>query len=98
MRSGIGLAAAAALGVALLAIGNVAATAAPASRGHGVTRSADVAVATDLSARRRAHRHHHRTYRVSKHPSYYARPSYYRPGGMAPFFPFHYGYGLEPSW
>jgi len=98
MKSWTSLCGAAALMAAMLAAGN--AIAAPASRVVDVAPAADRAPATDLSARRRVHRHvrhHRRAYRASQ-PAYYARPYYYRPDGMAPFFPFRYGYGLEPSW
>jgi hypothetical protein len=101
MKSWIALCGGAALMAAMLAGGNAAANAAPVSRVLDVAPVADRAPATDLSARRRAHRpvrHQRRAYRAPKQPSYYARPSYYRPGGMAPFFPFHHGYGMEPSW
>jgi hypothetical protein len=100
MSSWIGLGGGAVLVVALLAVGNATATAAPASRGHHVERT-NVVPATDLSARRRAHRHAHsyrNAYRGYVQPHYYARPYYYRPDGIAPFFPFRYGYGLDPSW
>jgi hypothetical protein len=103
MRPWIDFGRAAALVVAMLALGSAAGNAAPVAHGDaqnaGIARM-DVAPATDLSARRRAHRHvrhHRRGYRASQ-PAYYARPYYYRPDGMAPFFPFRYGYGLEPSW
>jgi hypothetical protein len=62
---------------------------------------------TDVSAARRvrhAHRRHHyrhhraRVYVRSPYRPYYERPSYYVPQGPAPFFPFGFGYGLDPSW
>jgi hypothetical protein len=56
-----------------------------------------VDAATEFSARRRLHRapRHYRVYA----PVYYERPSYYRPyRGLPPFFPFGFGYGLDPSW
>ena len=97
MRSWIGLGGGAVVVVALLAIGNAAAAAAPASRRSDVTQACGHrAPATDLSARRRAHRHvgpHRTPIAVDVRPHYYARPYYYRPDGIAPFFPFRYGYG-----
>jgi hypothetical protein len=62
---------------------------------------------TDISAARRArhvhrghrHRHHRpRVYVRGPYRPYYERPSYYVPQGPAPFFPFGFGYGLDPSW
>lgn len=62
---------------------------------------------TDVSAARRS-RHVHRTHRHWHHRPrvyvrgpyrpYYERPRYYVPQGPAPFFPFGFGYGLDPSW
>jgi len=101
MKSWTSLCGGAALMAAILSGGNAVAIAAPASRVLDVAPATERAPATDLSASRRAHRHvrhHRRGYHASKPRSYYARPSYYRPDGMAPFFPFHYGYGMEPSW
>jgi hypothetical protein len=60
--------------------------------------------ATDISARRRihrSHRHYHyrpRVYIRGPYQPYYGRPAYYVPQGPAPFFPFGFGYGLDPSW
>jgi hypothetical protein len=47
---------------------------------------------TDVSARRRDHRHGDHRYDRPYDPYYYARPTYYAP---APFFPFppFFGYG-----
>jgi hypothetical protein len=62
---------------------------------------------TDVGAARRvrhAHRRHHyrhhrpRVYVRGPYRPYYERPSYYVPQGPAPFFPFGFGYGLDPSW
>jgi hypothetical protein len=62
---------------------------------------------TDVGAARRAHRghriHRHRHHRPrvyvsGPYRSYYERPSYYVPQGPTPFFPFGFGYGLDPSW
>jgi hypothetical protein len=62
-------------------------------------------VSTDISAARRvrrghrSHRHHRpRVYVRSPYQPYYERPDYYVPRGPAPFFPFGFGYGLDPSW
>ncbi|MCV0385462.1 MULTISPECIES: hypothetical protein [unclassified Nitrobacter] len=62
---------------------------------------------TEVVAARHAHRPH-RGYRLRRHrarvyvrgpyQSYYGRPDYYVPAGRAPFFPFGFGYGLDPSW
>ena len=62
---------------------------------------------TDVGAVRRAqhahrryhHRHHRpRVYVSGPYRPYYERPSYYVPQGPTPFFPFGFGYGLDPSW
>ena len=45
------------------------------------------------------HRHHRaRVYVRGPNRPYYGRPDYYVPRGPAPFFPFGFGYGLDPSW
>jgi hypothetical protein len=96
-----GLAMKAWIGAALLAaaltLGAPAATPARAMQPE-VAHRADGA--TEFSARRR-HQRVHRHYR-QRHvyaPVYYARPYHYRPyRGVAPFFPFGFGYGLDPSW
>uniref|UniRef100_Q07UT9 Uncharacterized protein n=1 Tax=Rhodopseudomonas palustris (strain BisA53) TaxID=316055 RepID=Q07UT9_RHOP5 len=104
MRVPIGICATAALLAAALLLESPAAFAAsftPVADTAHTAHTADIAPSTDLSARRRADRSirkHRRAFRASKRPAYSARPSYDRPGGMAPFFPFHHGYGLEPSW
>lgn len=75
------------------------ANAAPGSSSAGLSAPKDhAASATDLSARRRGHRHVRHSHELKWPPAYYARPYHYQSAGMAPFFPFHYGYGLEPSW
>jgi hypothetical protein len=44
------------------------------------------------------HRHHRaRVYVRGPYRPYYGRPDYYAPR-PAPFFPYGYGYGLDPSW
>jgi len=59
---------------------------------------------TDVSAARRVHRGHRhrhhppRVYVRGPYRPYYERPYYYVPQGSAPFFPFGFGYGLDPSW
>jgi len=65
-----------------------------------MARTTDAMSATDLGARRHVSRHprHHRAARRAVRPRYYARPTYYQPHGIAPFFPYGLGYGLEPSW
>jgi hypothetical protein len=66
------------------------------------TVAAQSAAATDVSAAHRtgrSHRRRHhrpRVYVQGRH--YYERPTYYVPQGPAPFFPFGFGYGLDPSW
>ncbi|MBB5045568.1 hypothetical protein HNR60_000297 [Rhodopseudomonas rhenobacensis] len=85
----------------LLAPGAPALAASETGPGAEVARRPDAVSATDVSARRPARRHvrHHRHLRRAvTSPTYYARPTYYRPHGIAPFFPFGLGYGLEPSW
>lgn len=77
---------------------------ATAASGSGVA-TARPATSTDISAARRvhrghrSHRHHRpRVYVRSPYQPYYERPDYYVPRGPAPFFPFGFGYGLDPSW
>lgn len=96
----IGLWCAAALCVATALIGPSANAADQRAADARVVRSDDARPATDLSARRRVHRHvrHHRRVHRNYPGDYYARPHDYRPDGMTPFFPFYHGYGLEPSW
>lgn len=74
------------------------------------TPSVTTLQATDISARQRKpqakHRHvrrhaaPHRTYVYGPRGSYdyNARPHWYRPDPVSPFFPFSYGWGLGPSW
>lgn len=59
----------------------------------------------EVGAARRAHRAHRgyrhqraRVYVRGPYQPYYGRPSYYAPGEVKPFFPFGFGYGLDPSW
>ena len=48
---------------------------------------------TEFSARRRHYRRH--GYRPHYRPTYYGRPTYYRPyDALPPFFPFGIGYGF----
>ncbi|AVT74308.1 hypothetical protein RPPS3_02450 [Rhodopseudomonas palustris] len=108
MRTWIGAAiVATALGVAGPAGATPVSTAqAPSVTAPGVTTSQ----ATDISARQRKphakHRHvrrhapPHRTYVYGPRGSYdyNARPHWYRPDPVSPFFPFSYGWGLGPSW
>jgi hypothetical protein len=73
----------------------------PASaREPQMARAANAVDATEFSARRRYPRvHRHYRQRHVYAPVYYARPYYYRPyRGLSPFFPFGFGYGLDPSW
>lgn len=75
-----------------------------------IAHTAAVAAVTEFSSRRRhprAQRHVHRhrpPYRrqyvyAPRGYDYYARPHWYRPHGVTPFFPFGpWGYGLGPSW
>jgi hypothetical protein len=97
MKSGLGICGAIALVIAMLSANAAGATSIPAP--HYQSGPIDrVTPATDLSARRRMHRHARHSRAIRRPPAYYARPYYYRPDGMAPFFPFHHGYGLDPSW
>lgn len=59
----------------------------------------------EVGASRRAHRadrgYRHQRARVyvrGPYQPYHGRPSYYAPGEVKPFFPFGFGYGLDPSW
>jgi hypothetical protein len=100
MRLPISVCAAALLGAAVLCGSSPVIAAAPGLDAK-VAPAAAAAPATDFSARRRAQRHVRSTrkaYRGHVPPRYYARPYDYRPSGVAPFFPFRYGYGLDPSW
>lgn len=99
MRSCIGLGSAAALCLATLLIAPSAAGAA-SSAPLRIEIANEAKPATDISARRRVHRHvrHPRNLRRAAPPAYYARPYVYRPDAMTPFFPFYHGYGLDPSW
>ena len=102
MKAWIG---AALIAVACAAPGHRGAQAAPAAT-PGVRTAA--AAATEFSSRHRVHRHarrhpHAPPYRryyiyAPRGYDYYARPYWYRPDGVAPFFPFGFGYGLGPSW
>lgn len=64
--------------------------------------AAQSAAVTDVSAVHRSgrsYRHPHHRPRVYVHGRrYYERPAFYVPRGPAPFFPFGFGYGLDPSW
>jgi hypothetical protein len=104
MRAWMGMAIVAVLGAAAPA----AALPAPGGDQHAVTAAA----ATDVSARQRRHHAKHRHARRHPPPAYrhtyvyaprgyydyYARPHWYRPNAVAPFFPFGFGWGLGPSW
>lgn len=94
------------LGVSLAAAimafcGAVSIDTATAASGSGVAATR-FAASTDFSAARRAHRarrhHRPRVYVRGPYRPYYERPRYYVPRGPAPFFPFGFGYGLDPSW
>jgi hypothetical protein len=61
---------------------------------------------TEVGSARSTHRSHHenrythhraRVYVRGPYRPYYGRPDYYVPR-PAPFFPFGFGYGLDPSW
>jgi hypothetical protein len=92
---------------ATIAVLFVVASADRASAAAGPEALATSAKLTDVSAARRArhvHRRHHyrhhrpRVYVRGPYRPYYERPTYYVPQGPAPFFPFGFGYGLDPSW
>ncbi|WP_205523703.1 hypothetical protein [Rhodopseudomonas sp. BR0C11] len=103
MRTWIG---AAMVATALGAAGPAGATPVSAAQAPSVTTLQE----TDISARQRKphakHRHvrrhatPHRTHVYGPRGSYdyNARPHWYRPGPVSPFFPFSYGWGLGPSW
>jgi len=92
----------------LAVVSPAAAHSSPVEQRPGVARAA----VTDFSARQkqphRAHhharRHHPPAYRRSYvyaprgYYDYNARPHWYRPDAVAPFFPFGFGWGLGPSW
>ena len=94
-----------AIAVAALALCGSASARSGVAQAPIVAQLSDMSAATDFSSRqrhdRRIHRHHrwrHQS-RLVYQPSYYERPTYYRPyRGLTPFFPFGLGYGLEPSW
>ena len=90
--------------IAALLIVTSADRASAATRPGIIAKSAPL---TDVSAARRAHhahrghrhwRHRPRVYVRGPYRPYYERPTYYVPQGPAPFFPFGFGYGLDPSW
>lgn len=80
-------------------IGISSATAAPRQTG---VKTSHHHSSSDVSARRRIHhahrRHRARVYVRGPYRPYDQRPTYYVPQGPAPFFPFGFGYGLDPSW
>jgi hypothetical protein len=96
------------LGVSLAAAIVVLSGTAFIGRAEAGQRSGPVAARsvalTDVSAAQRGHRsHRHRHHRPrvyvrGPYRPYYQRPSYYVPQGPAPFYPFGFGYGLDPSW
>lgn len=92
------------LGVSLAAAIVALSGTASIKRAEAGPRSGAVAALTDAGAARRAHRsHRHRHHRPrvyvrGPYRPYYERPNYYVPQGPAPFFPFGFGYGLDPSW
>ncbi|GEC16876.1 hypothetical protein [Nitrobacter winogradskyi] len=74
---------------------------------RAVTVAAQPGMLIEVGAARRAHPHRagrgyrHQRARVyvrGPYQPYYGRPSYYAPGKVTPFFPFGFGYGLDPSW
>jgi hypothetical protein len=103
MKTYLGVSFAAAI-VALFGTASIeGAEAAPRS----VAATTESKALTDVGAARRArhryrihgHRHHRpRVYVSGPYRPYYERPSYYVPQGPTPFFPFGFGYGLDPSW
>jgi hypothetical protein len=100
MKTHIGMSLAIAI-VALLGMTSID-RAAAASRSDAATATATAL--TDVSAARRVHRgHRHRHHRArvyvrGPYQPYYERPYYYVPQALPPFFPFGFGYGLDPSW
>jgi hypothetical protein len=103
MKAHLGVSLAAAL-VAFFGLASIERAEAASRSGADAAQSMAL---TDVGAARRAH-HAHRRYRHRHHRprvyvrgpyrSYYERPYYYVPQGPAPFFPFGFGYGLDPSW
>ncbi|MBS0528018.1 MAG: hypothetical protein JSS22_01325 [Proteobacteria bacterium] len=100
MKSLFGVSLAAAIVALAGMISTGRATAAPRSEAILATPVA----MTDIGAARRVHhgrRHRHHRARVyvrGPYRPYYERPYYYVPQALPPFFPFGFGYGLDPSW
>ncbi|GAB1717406.1 MAG: hypothetical protein NTAFB05_24480 [Nitrobacter sp.] len=98
---GVGLAA------AIMALSGAASIEGAEATPRSVAVAAHSMPLTDVGAARRAHRGHRlhgrrhhrpRVYVSGPYRPYYERPNYYVPRGPAPFFPFGFGYGLDPSW
>jgi hypothetical protein len=85
---------AAVLAVSLMA-GHVAAIDVAMAASLQAAGQPEASTTTDLGARR-----HHRRHAFSSvdQPSYYARPTYYRPYPYQVPVPFFLGFGFGPSW
>jgi hypothetical protein len=95
------------LAAAIMALSGVASIEGVEAAPRPVAATAQPMPLTDIGAARRAHRRHRiygprhhrpRVYVSRPYRRYYERPSYYVPQGPTPFFPFGFGYGLDPSW
>jgi hypothetical protein len=95
------------LAAAIMALSSVAPVGGAEAAPRSVAVAAQSMSPTDVGAARRVrrgyrirgHRHYRpRVYVRGHYRPYYERPGYYVPRGPAPFFPFGFGYGLDPSW
>jgi hypothetical protein len=89
---------AALLAAALLFAGSTALDAAAAAAPQAEVQKPQPRQATDLSARRRNPHPVRYAYRPASQPTYYDRPSDYRPYPYAAPLPFFLGFGFLPRW
>jgi hypothetical protein len=90
------------IGASILAMGLLfAGSAAPnaaAAPSQAASQKLQPSQATDLSARRRNPHPARYAYRPASQPTYYDRPSDYRPYPYAAPLPFFLGFGFLPRW